>query len=467
MTTDSRSGTETVGLYGSDATDDEQRRAFRNGRVPTTVYGLGKMGVPLAAVFAETTGAVTGFDIDPDRVATLAAGANPFENEPGLSALLADLVEDARFTPTTDGETAARAARVHVIVVPTVVDEAGAVDLSNLRAAARTVAAGLAPGDLVVVESTVPPGTCRDVVAPILASGTAEAGTFGLAFCPERTASGRALRDIRGAYPKIVGGVDEESGRAAELVYGELTDNRVVRVADATTAECVKLFEGVYRDVNIALANELAKLTDELGIDVVEAIDAANTQPFCEIHTPGAGVGGHCIPYYPYFLTEGLETETPLVETARSINEGMPGFVVRRVAEELAAVGTSVGDATVAILGVTYRPGVPETRESPAIDIADRLSELGATVLAVDPVLEGLPEMSAEQVDLSTLASKTIDAAVLVTAHEAFEGIDWDALAADGDAPTDDPGIVVVDGRQSLDLTDTPHRQYTIGVGGE
>ena len=471
MSTDTH--TETVGLYGSDAPGDDQRRAVREGRVPTAVYGLGKMGLPLAAAFAETTGAVHGVDVDPDRVATLRDGDNPFEHEPELSELVADVVADGRFRATTDGNAAAAVARLHVIAVPTLVDDDGDTDLLHLRAAARTVASSLTAGDLVAVESTVPPGTCREVVAPVLAEGDADHGTYGLAFCPERVASGSALRDIREAYPKVVGGVDAESGRVAELVYGELTDNDVVRVSDATTAECVKLFEGVYRDVNIALANELAQLTDNLGVDVVEAIDAANTQPYCNVLTPGAGVGGHCIPYYPYFLTGAVDRDTPLVRTARAVNEGMPEFVVRRLADELAGAGASVGDATVAVLGVTYRAGVPETRESPAIGISNRLADLGATVLAVDPLLDELPAMPAEHVHLSALYDRDVDAAVLVTAHDAFDDIDWDAVSASrgpdavgADRHSDD-GIVVVDGRQALDLSGTRHRQYTIGRGGD
>ncbi|MUW14926.1 nucleotide sugar dehydrogenase, partial [Halorubrum sp. CBA1125] len=400
--------TETGGLYGSDTSAARQRRAFRDGSIPVAVYGMGKIGLPLSLVYAEATGAVTGVDIDPERVAALNGGSNPFDHEPGLSALLSNLVADGRFESTTDGEAAAASARVHVIVVPTVIDEADDPDLSALEAAAETVRAGLDPGDVVFVESTVPPGTCADVVAPILTAGDREPGEFGLAHTPERTASGRALRDIRGSYPKIVGGVDAESGRVAALVYGELTDNEVIRTSDARTAECVKLFEGVYRDVNIALANELGSLTDEFGVDVVETIEAANTQPYCDILTPGAGVGGHCIPYYPYFLLDGVNDRAPLIRTARSVNERMPGFVVETLVDELAADGGSVEGATVALLGVAYRAGVPETRASPAIDIAHRLDRLGATVLAVDPILDDLPEMPGEHVAIDELASRAI-----------------------------------------------------------
>ncbi len=455
--------TETVAMYGSDATPDQQRSAFGNGRVPVAIYGMGKMGLPLSMVYAEATGAVTGVDIDAERVTALNDAINPFDHEPGLSAELSERVGDGSFEATTDGEAAAAGAQLHVLVVPTMLDESDHPDLSILCAAADTVSAGLDPGDMVVVESTVPPGTCRDVIAPRLTAGDLELGEFGLAHCPERTASGRALRDIRGAHPRIVGGIDAESGRVAELVYEELTSNEVIRTSDERTAECVKLFEGVYRDVNIALANELATLADDLGVDVVETIEAANTQPYCDILTPGAGVGGHCIPYYPHFLVDGLDTRAPLIRTARAVNERMPAFVVRTLTDELTATGGSIDGATVALLGVTYRAGVPETRESPAIDIAHRLSWLGATVLAVDPVLDELPEMPAEHVPLAALESRGIDAAVLVTAHDEFQSIDWDVF--ESGEPGNRRGIPVVDGRQALDLSETAHRQYTIGRG--
>jgi len=454
---------ESIGLYGGDAGPDEQRAAFREGRTPVAVYGMGKIGLPLSLVYAEVTGAVTGVDIDSERVAALNRGVNPFDHEPGVSALLSNSVADGRFASTTDGEVAAGAARVHVIVVPTVIDEADDPDLSALEAAAETVRAGLEPGDVVFVESTVPPGTCKDVIEPILTAGDRESGEFGLAHTPERTASGRALRDIRGSYPKIVGGIDAESGRVAELVYAELTENEIVRTSDARTAECVKLFEGVYRDVNIALANELATLTDEFGVDAIETIEAANTQPYCDILTPGAGVGGHCIPYYPYFLLHGVEGGAPLIRTARSVNERMPGFVVETLVDGLAAAG-GVEGATVGLFGVAYRAGVPEMRASPAIDIAHRLDRLGATVLAVDPILDELPEMPGKHVPLDEIERRDLDAAVLVTAHDEFGSIDWTAFERTG-PDGGRRGIPVVDGRQALDLSETAHRTYTVGRG--
>ncbi len=449
-------GTNRDGLYRSERGTTAVSEALATGEVPVAVYGLGKMGLPLATVFAERTGRVTGVDVDPAVVETINDGRAHVTGEPGLQTAVAEAVADGTLEATADGTSAATEATLHVIIVPTLVDDAGNPDLTTLEAAVDTVAAGLKPGDMVIVESTVPPRTCRDVVYPrLVANSDVEAGEFGLAFCPERTASGQALADIRGTYPKIVGGVDEASTAAARAVYEVVTDNDVVPVSDAATAECVKVFEGVYRDVNIALANELARLVDELDVDVLEAIEAANSQPFCDLHTPGAGVGGHCIPIYPHFLIGGCETETPLLETARAVNDDMPSFVVEKVAAGLAERGTDVANARVGLLGVTYRPGVDEIRKSPAIPIAAQLRERGATVLAADPVCSSMDAIPAEPVDHAAFPDEDLDAIVLVTAHEAFAAVDWTAF---------DP-LVIVDGRQSISRVGHEHLVYTVGRG--
>ncbi|NIB98542.1 nucleotide sugar dehydrogenase [Halobacterium sp. R2-5] len=454
-------------LYGATAAPATQREWFRTGEVPVAVYGLGKMGLPLASVYAENTGNVTGVDVDQSVVDAVNAGECHITGEPDLPELVASLSERGALTATTDGAAAAAEASVHVVIVPTLVDEHNDPDLSVVESVATDIADGLTPGDLVVVESTVPPRTCEDVLAPLVAE---ESGVprdaFGVAFCPERTSSGQALQDVRGTHPKVVGGIDDESTRVAELVYAELVDNDVIPVADTTTAEAVKVFEGLYRDANIALANELARLTDELGIEVRDAIDAANTQPYCDIHRPGPGVGGHCIPYYPYFVLNWLETDAPLVAKAREVNDAMPGFVADRVGEGLAARddeaassayatdGGAVADASVGVLGLTYRAGVAETRASPGIDVCEHLDERGATVYAADPLVdaEGVP---AEHVDVDELAALDLDAVVLATAHEEFDAVAWDDF---------DP-LVVVDGHDVLDLDGSDHRVYTVGRG--
>jgi UDP-N-acetyl-D-mannosaminuronic acid dehydrogenase len=444
-------------LYESEQSEEQQREAFLSGRVPVAVYGLGKMGLPLAAVFAEVSGNVVGVDIDQSVVDRVNRGESPVVREPGLDDLVAAQVAEERFRAVANAKAAARDASVHVIIVPTGVKEDGSVDLGALRSVLWDVGDGLSPGDVVFVECTVPPGTCERLVEPVLSSVSGlDPGDFGVAFCPERTASGRAIRDIRGAYRKIVGGVNEESTRVARLVYECINDAGVLPVSDATTAEAVKVFEGVYRDVNIALANELASYTDVLGIDVREAIDAANTQPYCDLHTPGPGVGGHCIPYYPYFLTSPFDVDASLIRTARRVNDGMPAYTIQRLQDCLEAVGRDLEGTSVLVLGVTYRAGVEETTESPALPIIEWLSKLGATVYASDPMIPDLEQFGARSVPVESIHEADVDAVVLVTDHEEFQSIAWDRF---------DRRLVVVDGRAALDLGETDHYVYTIGSG--
>ena len=448
---------ERIGLYDNDLDEPAQCEAFLNGDVPVAVYGLGKMGLPLASVYADLTGSVVGADVDPGVVAAVNRGECHVDGEPGLAALVDRTVEAGALRAVDDPTEAAAEARLHVVIVPTLITDDGQPDLTVVESVIEDIAAGLQAGDLVVIESTVPPRTCQDVVVPRLAAGSGLDPTeFGVVFCPERTESGRALQDIRGSWPKIVGGVDSESTRAAALVYDQVTDNDVIRASDATTAEAVKVFEGAYRDVNIALANELATYTDALGIDVREAIAVANTVEESDILRPGPGVGGHCIPYYPYFLFGEFDTESPLLRTARQVNDEMPAFVVGKLASLLGDRGQPLSDASVLVLGGTYRAGVAETRASPAIGVTETLSANGADVDIVDPMLDSFAEFDATPVPLADVDAD-YDGIVLVTAHSSFEGIDWARFA--------EP--VVVDTRAVLDPEAVGHEVYTIGGRGD
>lgn len=444
-------------LYGGDSDRDALSTAFQNGSLPVAVYGLGKMGLPLAGVFADVSGNVTGADIDPGVVGTVSAGGCHVKREPGLDELVHETVTAGALDATTDTVAAATAATIHVVIVPTPITNEKEPDLSILDSVIDDIAEGLSAGDLVIIECTVPPRTTADRVKPQLVEQSGlSAESFGVAFCPERTSSGRALEDIRGAYPKVVGGVDEESTELAAAIYDAINEKGVIPVSDATTAECVKVFEGLYRDVNIALANELATFADEFAVDVREAIDVANTQPFCDIHDPGPGVGGHCIPFYPYFVIDPFETEAPLLSTAREVNDSMPSFTVEKLREEFTAEGLDMEEASVLVLGLTYRPGVEEIRASPSLAIADGLSAAGADVYGVDPLLESFEEFSLMPIPLDAIADYAFDGIVLVTPHEEFDDIVWEDVGRDG-------GSVIIDGRNTLELSETPHRVYTIG----
>lgn len=452
--TDPEYSTTGTAIYDSEFDETAQRTALTSGEVPFAVYGLGKMGLPLAAVLADTFGNVTGVDIDEAVVDRINDGDCHVKREPGLPELVSETVRDGSLRATTDPAWAASEASVHVLIVPTLLDDENRPDLSMLDAAIDSVAAGLSTGDLVIVESTVPPGTCEDHVLPRLESESGLAfGEFGLAFCPERTASGQAIEDIRGSYPKVVGGVDEESGRVASLLYRQVTDNEVRTVDDATTAETIKVFEGVYRDIDIAIANQLALYADELGVDVHEIREVANTIPYCDMVYPGPGVGGHCIPVYPHFMLGTRRTNAPLLDAAREINNRMPSFVVGLVQRALSEHDGDLVNSTVLLLGVTYRANIEEIRNAPSLAVAEQLRGFGAEVLALDPMLDDWSEIDATPVTLGQAATREIDAVVLLTAHDGFAGLSFDSLE-----PT-----VVVDTRNALDADDVAAPLYTLG----
>ena len=461
----SRGVADRAGLYGAAADEAAQRAAFTGGEVPVAVYGLGKMGLPLAAVYAAVSGNTTGVDIDESVVETVNAGGCHVKREPGLAELVSETVDDGALRATTDSRAAAADAAVHVLMVPTLLTDDREPDLSVLLSAVEDVGSGLSPGDLVVVESTVPPRTTTDRVVPLLAEESGlPAEAFGVAACPERTVSGEALADIRGTHPKVVGGVDDESSRLAGLIYDEISDNEVIETTDATVAEAVKVFEGVYRDVNIALANQLATYAEQLDADVTEAIDVANTQPFCDIHAPGPGVGGHCIPVYPYFLTGAFDVDDPLLTTAREVNDGMAAYTASLLSRILDVHGVDRPDPRVLLLGLTYKANIEELRNTPAIPVANFLTEAGASVIGVDPMLDdwstdpgenragggGLDDI--EYCPSDAMYDSAVDAVVLVTPHDEFAEADWDAF----DAP-------ILDGRGAIDAAAVDAPVYTIG----
>jgi len=442
------------GLY--DASEDEatQRAAFTGGDVPVAVYGLGKMGVPLAAVYADVTGNTVGVDVDPDVVETINDGRSPIKREPGLPELVAEVVESGALEATTDGEGAAERAAVHVLMVPTLLTDDDEPDLSIMDDVVETVGTGLSPGDLVIVESTVPPRTTVDRFLPKLleTSGLSD-GEFGVAACPERTVSGQALADVRGTHPKVVGGIDDESTRAAALIYDEISSNDVVTTTDATTAEATKVFEGVYRDVNIAIANQLAVFAEEMDIDINEAIDVANTQPFCDIHDPGPGVGGHCIPVYPHFLSGQFDADASLLSTARERNDDMAAYTASLTDAILESEGVEPDEARVLLLGMTYKANIAELRNTPSIPLARHLAEMGPTVYAVDPLIEDWSALdTVEPLTLEEAHDRSVDAVVLATPHDEFTTLEWDTF----DAP-------ILDGRAAIDTEEVDAPVYTIG----
>ena len=357
------------------------------------VVALGKIGLPIAAQLTNTGHTVVGCDIDQAVVDTVNAGRAPFPNEAGLDEALASAVEAGRLRATTDTIAAvAEGPDLVIAVPPLVVDHEGQPDWSALDAVTTAIGRGLRAaaaaghrGTTVAIETTLPVGTTRRRVGPVLgaASGLQPGVDFHVVFSPERVFSGRILADLA-TYPKLVGGLDPAGERRGVELYGAfLPDVEIRAMGGAEAAELTKLAETTYRDINIAFANELAQHADALGVDVQRVIDAANSQPFSHIHRPGVAVGGHCIPVYPRFYLAG-DPDAQLPAAARHVNEAMPAYAVGVLQDML---GT-LEDKRVLILGVAYRGGVKETAFSGAMPLRDNLRARGAHPVAADPLYD-------------------------------------------------------------------------------
>jgi nucleotide sugar dehydrogenase len=413
------------------------------------VVGLGHIGLPLAVQYASRGHEVIGCDVDARIVEMLNRGESPHDDEAEVAAQVPDLVATGQLRATTDDAAGVREAEVVLVIVPVVVDEDRAVDFSQIDAATAEVARGLQPGTLVIYETTLPIGTTRDRLGPMLEAGSGlRAGVdFDLAFSPERVLVGRVLVDLR-RYPKIVGGTTEAATeRAAEFYRSVLDPGTEVRpLSSAEAAEMTKLAETTYRDVNIALANEFAQVADRRGIDVTEIIDAANSQPYSHIHQPGVGVGGHCIPVYPHLLfrDEPLLRLPPL---ARTVNDGMAGYAVGRLGE---ALGPLEG-VDVLVLGLGYRGDVREDFFSSALLLREALVAAGARVHGHDPYYDAAHLQDRGFIPYDLERPAPVRAAILQAAHAAYRDLDLATL----------PGLeVIVDGRAAID----PQRAAAAGV---
>jgi UDP-N-acetyl-D-glucosamine dehydrogenase len=388
------------------------------------VIGIGYVGLPLAVAFAQAGADIVCVDADPRKLEALAAGRTYIEDIP--DEVLAPILE--KLHPTADYAELASCEAV-IVCVPTPLTTAREPDLTYLLGAAEGIAAVLKPGQLVVLESTTYPGTTRERLGPILERSGMKAGTdFHLAFSPERIDPGRTDYTVR-TTPKLVGGLTPESAERARELYTTICDEVVV-LSSPEAAELAKLLENIFRSVNIALVNELSQLCDRLGIDVWEVIDAAATKPFGFMRfNPGPGMGGHCLPVDPFYLAfKAREADfyPEFIELAGKVNQAQPVFCVTRIERALNDVGRAVNGSKVLILGTSYKAGVGDVRESPALKIIRMLRERGAEVSYHDPHVPELRELDLRSVDLDE-AVGAADLVAIVTAHPE---VDYPALVA-------------------------------------
>jgi UDP-N-acetyl-D-glucosamine dehydrogenase len=406
------------------------------------IIGLGYVGLPLAVAFAEAGHRVVGVEVDPRKVEAVQAGESYIEDIPDerLRAVDGLLAASRRYADLS-------ACDAVIITVPTPLTANREPDLGPLVSSSTALAAVLQRGQLVVVESTTYPGTTRERVAPILEESGLRAGEdFALAYSPERVDPGRTDFTLR-TTPKIVGGLTDACRERAVELYREVCDE-LVEVTTLEAAELSKLLENVFRSVNIALVNELAILTDRMGIDIWEVVDAAGTKPYGFMRfDPGPGMGGHCLPVDPFYLSwkaREFEMTTNFIELAGEINQRMPHFCVERIMRALNDHSKAVRGARVLILGVSYKGGVGDLRESPALKIMQELRKLGADLAYLDDHVPELPEFGITASSPDALTG--CDVAVIVTRHP-----DLDVERVVRDAP------LVVDFRGATKGLTAPH----------
>ena len=387
------------------------------------VIGLGYVGLPLAVAFAQEGCEVIAVDVDARKVEAIEAGESYIEDvsAEALAAVAGRIHASTRY---------ARLAKADAVLVcvPTPLTRNREPDLGPLLDATRALAEVLQANQLVVLESTTYPGTTRERVAPLLEeSGLAAGRDFHLAFSPERVDPGRTDFTLR-TVPKVVGGLTDACAERAEALYGLVCD-RVVRVSTPEAAELTKLLENIFRSVNIALVNELAMLTDRMGIDVWEVVDAASTKPYGFMRfEPGPGMGGHCMPVDPFYLSwraREFDMTTEFIELAGKVNQQMPYHCVAKAQRALNDRGMSVKGARIAVVGVSYKPGVGDVRESPALKIIALLRELGAEVVYHDPHVPALSEFALTSTPFDDAVAGA-DLVLIVTAHP---GVDHELIA--------------------------------------
>jgi UDP-N-acetyl-D-mannosaminuronic acid dehydrogenase len=388
------------------------------------IIGLGYIGLPTACTFTQHGVKVTGVDKNPNVINSLRSGkVHIFE--PGLQ----ELVEEAINNNLLSISEKPVEADAFIIAVPTPFKDGKKADMSYVIAAAEAIVPVLRKGNLVILESTSPPLTTKNIVLPILEKSNLKAGTdFHLAYSPERVLPGQILRELV-ENARVIGGIDQESAEAGKELYGMFVKGEII-LTDSTTSEMVKLMENTYRDVNIAIANEFSRLADRFGVDVWEAIQIANLHPRVKILNPGPGVGGHCISVDPWFFVEAAPDLTPLILTTRNVNDSQPHFVVSWILREL----KNLQSKKITVLGLAYKPDVDDLRESPAVEIAKLLIDEGSDLTIYEPYkLEYQLDGAKTETSLEE-AIKDAEIIVILVGHDQFRSMNGDDVLRKTDA---------------------------------
>lgn len=434
---------------------------IRNKQSKICVIGLGYVGLPTATFFAEKGFEVIGVDVDETKVTMINSGYSPLKDL-NLDDKIRSATEKKKLKATTNTNTAVAESDIILIIVPTPVTEAKEPDLRYITAAAEDISKSLHKGQLVILESTTYPGTTEEVLQPILEKSGLVAGVdFGLAYCPERYNPGDPEHTLENVA-RVVGGITYAWGEVAKLLYQNIIKETVTQVKDIKTAEAAKIIENIQRDLNIALMNELALIFERMDIDIMDVIEAASTKWNFGRYYPGPGVGGHCLPVDPYYLTkraQELGYHAQVILAGRKVNDDMPLHVYELVQEGLNEIEKPLKNSNIVVLGAAYKPNTADLRNSPSEILVRKLKTQGANVSIIEPNVNNKVIFDCPSISLNDLKTKRAECIVLMANHKEFEHIDI------GDSKVND-NVVFVDGCRAMNPEDILKAGYIYrGIG--
>ncbi|MCG3224831.1 MAG: nucleotide sugar dehydrogenase [Candidatus Heimdallarchaeota archaeon] len=349
------------------SSQEEVQQKLTNKQLKVAVIGQGKMGLPISVILLDAGYTVVGIDINQELVDKINKGIEVLPEEPSVDKGIKIGLEQVKYKCTTNLQDSISDVDILLIIIPLILDDDKNPHLEPLIALMKNIGSSLTEGQLIITETTLPIGTTADVFRSILEeeSGLIAGKDFGLGFSPERTYSGRVIQDVVENYPKIVGGTNKKTTDRMSMFYETFAKKGTIKMSSTTAAEAVKVFKGAYRDINIAIANELAKIADVMELDFYEIREAVNSEPFANILKPGAGVGGHCIPVYSHFLINNAKDKglnAKLITSGREVNTEMPAYIVSKLESSLQQLGKKIEDSKIVLLGLAYRGNVKEHR---------------------------------------------------------------------------------------------------------
>ncbi|MCK4895296.1 MAG: nucleotide sugar dehydrogenase [Candidatus Heimdallarchaeota archaeon] len=420
---------------------EEAQQKLSNKQLKVAVIGQGKMGLPISVILLNTGYTVVGVDINQELVDKINEGVKVLPEEPGVDDGIKLGIEQGKYICSTDLQESIAEADILLIIIPLILDDDKNPHLEHGIELMKNIGTSLTEGQLVITETTLPIGTTNGIFKPILEkeSGLTVGKDFGLGFSPERTYSGRVILDVVENYPKIVGGTNKKTTDRMASFYETFALKGTIMMSSTTAAEAVKVFKGAYRDVNIAIANELAKIADAMELDFYEIREAINSEPEANILKTGAGVGGHCIPVYPHFLIKNAKDkgiDAKLISSGREVNTKMPDYIVSKLESSLKQLGKKIEDSKIVLLGLAYRGNVKEHRYSPSLDVIKLLKDRKSVITLNDPLytsgeINEITDVSFQKDSLHSITNA--DAIILLTDHHQYKSLkikDFDDLAS-------------------------------------